>query len=124
MKNYLLVLFLSFSFCISSAQIVKLSPAGAGAEDSLILTFDATEGNGELVGQSKVYIHHGVVVSSPNGTDWNYVMGNWGQDDGIGEMTAVAGEDDKWQIKMAPSVRSYFGVPANENIFRISCVFR
>ena len=124
MKNYSIALLLSILSLTLQAQIVSLSPTGAGAEDSLVLTFDATQGNGELTGESKVYIHHGVVISGPNGTDWNYVIGNWGQDDGVGEMAPVPGETDKWQITMAPSVRDYFGVPANENIFRISCVFR
>lgn len=124
MKNIYLLLLLFATFTMSKAQIVNLDPATGGAEDEITLTFDAAAGNAELAGASKVYIHHGVVTSAPDGTGWTYVIGNWGQDDGVGEMTKVSGETDKWEIKMSPSVREYFGVPTGTNIFRISCVFR
>lgn len=109
---------------IVNAQIVRLDPSGGGADDEVRLIFDATQGNGELVGAAKVYIHHGVITDSPTGTAWDYVIGNWGADDGVGEMTRVAGETDQWEITFSPSVREYFGVPEGENIFRISCVLR
>ncbi|MGB0430877.1 MAG: alpha-amylase family glycosyl hydrolase, partial [Bacteroidia bacterium] len=116
---------LLFAACaVSNAQIVSLDPATGGAEDEITLTFDAAAGNGELVGASKIYFHHGVVTDAPDGTDWSYVIGNWGADDGVGEMTKVSGETDKWEIKISPTLREHFGVPAGTNIFRISCVFR
>ncbi|MFT6321026.1 MAG: hypothetical protein ACJAT4_001955, partial [Granulosicoccus sp.] len=124
MKNsYLLILFSFLSF-FSTAQMITLSPSGAGPDDHAILILDAAEGNGELIGASKVYLHHGVITDGPTSTSWQYVIGNWGADDGIGEMTPVAGETDKWQIDFTPSIRDYYGVPANEDIFRLSLVFR
>jgi len=122
-KTYFLILtFLITVF--SQAQIVTLNPSNAGADDAATIIFDATQGNAELVGASKVYMHHGIVISSPTGTDWNYVIGNWGEDDGVGEMTLVDGETDKWEIDFSPSIREYFDAPSSENIFRISAVFR
>ena len=122
-KSIFLTLFFLVSFQ-AIGQIVTLNPAGVGPDEPATLIFDATQGNGELVGASKVYIHHGVVQSSENGTDWNYVIGNWGQDDGIGQMTKVAGENNKWMIEFTPTIREYFGVPSTQSIYRISCVFR
>ncbi|MDA9774104.1 alpha-amylase family glycosyl hydrolase [Saprospiraceae bacterium] len=104
------------------SQIISLSPSSANPDQLVSLIFDANEGNSELSGADKVYIHHGIVLSSPDGTDWNYVQGNWGQDDGIGEMISLG--DDKWQIDFAPTLREYFGAADGENIFRISAVFR
>jgi len=109
---------------ISLAQIVSLSPTSVGPDDAVTLTFDATQGNADLEGATKVYLHHGVVTDDPEGTSWKYVKGNWGKDDGVGEMTKVSGETDKWEISFSPSIRDYFGVPNGENIFRISAVFR
>jgi len=123
-KNLIIFLLVTSSFFNLQAQMVSISPATAGPEEPVTLTFDATQGNGELAGEDKVYIHLGVVTSSATGTDWNYVIGNWGEDDGVGLMTPVDGEPDKWEIEFTPTVRSYFGVPAGVNIFRISCVFR
>ncbi len=124
MKKYFLCLAIVFSFNLLLGQIVSLSPSNVGADDTATLRFDASQGNGELVGASKVYMHHGVVTDSPTGTDWQYVIGDWGQDNGVGEMTPVAGMNDVWEIAFTPSIRDYFGVPNGENIFRISSVFR
>lgn len=107
---------------LSQSQIIKLTPNGANPDELVSLIFDASLGNGELVGVDKVYMHHGIVLSDPEGTDWNYVIGNWGQDDGVGEMTALG--DDKWEIVFDPSIRAYFGALETDNIFRISAVFR
>ncbi|MFN8338820.1 MAG: DUF4961 domain-containing protein [Saprospiraceae bacterium] len=120
-----LLTFLLFLFVLTiHGQIVTLTPTGAGPEQLVTLTFDANEGNKELLNASKVYVHHGVVTDKVNGTAWKYVKGNWGSDDGIGEMTKVQGQDNKWQFTLSPSIRAYFGVPSSENIFRLSCVFR
>ncbi len=124
MKNLLLTALCSILYVTGYTQIVSLSPSNVGPDDPVTLIFDASEGNGELAGASTVYVHHGVVTDSPTGTDWQYVIGNWGQDDGVGEMTQVPGETDKWQIEMTPSIRSYYGVPGGENVFRLSTVFR
>lgn len=125
MHRAILLTLISFVFTLTvNAQIVSLSPTSAGPEDEVTVIFDATEGNAELEGADKVYMHHGVVTDAPDGTSWQYVIGSWGQDNGIGEMTRVAGETDKWQITFSPSIRNHFGVPDGENIYRISCVFR
>lgn len=121
-----LILSLIFTCLLTSgfSQIIALIPQGVGPEQEATLVFDASEGNRELLNVSKVYIHHGVVTNSPTSTAWQYVKGNWGKDDGIGEMTRVPGEQNKWQISFTPSIRKYFGVPDGTNIYRIACVFR
>jgi glycosidase len=124
MRRGLLLLFAIFFSIGLSAQIVSLQPSNAGPDDFATLIFDANEGNGELGTATKVYMHHGVVTESQMGTAWQYTKGNWGADDGIGLMEPVVGQPGKWQIAFTPSIREYFGVPAGENIFRISAVFR
>jgi hypothetical protein len=110
-------------FCLGvNAQMVYIDPSSGGSEDEITLFFNAAQGNKELMGASSVYVHHGVVTDNANGTAWKYVKGNWGQDDGIGKMTKIG--TDLWQLKLSPNVRSYFGVPAAEKIYRISCVIR
>jgi 1,4-alpha-glucan branching enzyme len=103
---------------------VSISPANAGPEEPITLTFDASLGNKELVGATKIYAHHGVVTDKPTGTAWSYVKGQWGADDGVGLMTKVSGTSDTWELKISPSVRAYFGVPSTASIFRLSLVFR
>jgi 1,4-alpha-glucan branching enzyme len=106
------------------AQLISIEPATAGPEDELRIIFNAAEGRGELSGAAKVYMHAGVVTESPEGTAWEHVQGNWGADDGLGEMTHVSGEEDLWEITLSPSVREYFQVPEETDIFRLAMVFR
>lgn len=107
----------------ASGGIVTLDPAFPTAEEQLTITYDATKGVSGLKNAAKVYMHSGVVLSGPEGTAWNNVVGNWGQDNEIGEMTAVEGEPGKWQITL-PSIREYYSVEAGVPVFRLGMVFR
>ena len=117
-------LFLLFISSFSLGQIVTITPSTATGDDEVTLIYDAAQGNAGLVGEDKVYIHAGIITDAPDGTEWQYVIGNWGQDDGIGQMTKVTGEENKWQFTYTPTVRDYHSAPSSENIFRLSMVFR
>lgn len=117
------VLFYFLSIGFLTAQIVKISPSVASANDEIEITFDASQGTAGLVGASSVYMHSGIVIDKPDGTSWEYVIGNWGKDDGIGKMTKVEGSANLWSIKI-PNIRAYYGVPESTPVFRLSMVFR
>lgn len=119
-----LALFFSLTCSTIYSQIVKLSPANVSASDSVEVIFDATQGTKGLVGATTVYMHSGVITSSTTGTDWQNVQGNWGKDDGIGKMTKLPNEADKWSIKLKPSIRDYYKVANGTTVFRLSMVFR
>ncbi len=90
--------------------------------DSLRITVDGTKGGAtcQLAGSNKAYIHSGV-GTSPS-TSWQIVVGNWGQDDGVGLMTAT-GNPDEWSITM--HLYNYYGVdPNSDTIFNMGLVFR
>ncbi len=111
---------LGFSWS-ATAQIVSTTPANPTDSEEITLVYDATQGNGGLVGASSVYIHSGVILASQTSTDWSNVVGNWGKDDGIGKMTSLG--SNKWQIKINP--RSYYtGITTDKRIFRLAMVFR
>ncbi len=105
------------------AGVVVLSPALPTADEPVTIIYDASQGVSGLAGASKVYMHSGVVLSGPEGTAWNNVVGNWGQDNGLGEMTPVEGEPNKWQITL-PSVRAYYNLDNGVPVFRLGMVFR
>ena len=100
---------------------VTTEPAVPTADNEIRIIYDATQGTTELEGADKVYMHAGAILSSSSGTGWDVIIGNWGVDDGIGEMTKVEGETDKWEITLSP--RDYFSVPTDP-IYRIGMVFR
>ncbi|MFT7434468.1 MAG: glycosidase [Psychromonas sp.] len=120
-KTIILVL---FSVVSLSAQIVKILPLEASANQELELIYDAKQGTKGLVGATSVYMHSGVVIDRPDGTAWESVVGNWGKDDGIGKMIKVDGETDVWSIKLSPTAKSYYGVNFGVPIFRLAMVFR
>ncbi len=99
---------------------VSISPSFPTADEEITITYDATIGTSGLVGQSRVFMHSGVILSGPSGTAWQNVKGNWGDPASVGEMTSLG--NDKWQIKITP--RMYFGVSAGVRIYRIGMVFR
>lgn len=106
------------------AQLIRIQPENAGAADQVTLIYDAGQGDQNLQGESKIYLHAGVITSGTNGTDWQYVQGNWGEDDGVGLMRKVEDTDHQWSFTFSPSIRSYFQVPASQAIFRLALVFR
>lgn len=97
------------------------------AQYNLTITYDATQGTSTLQGAAKVYIHSGGndVAGPLDGTTWNYTVGNWGADDGIGEMTSLT--NDVWTITIDPV--AYYSLASNgpvlgASIQRIGMVFR
>lgn len=104
-------------------NIVVLNPALPTADEPVTITYDATKGVSGLQGAGKVYMHSGVVLSGPDGTVWSNRSGNWGQDDGIGQMSPVAGAPDKWQITL-PNIRQYYHIDNGVPVFRLAMVFR
>ena len=100
---------------------VSTDPVCFDDETEITVIYDATKGSTGLIGSSEVYMHAGVITEE-GGTSWEHVVGNWGQDDGVGEMTKVAGESNKWEITLTP--RSYFDVPDGTDIYRLGMVFR
>lgn len=103
--------------------VVSLSPNPTD-DQNITLTFRAAQGaTKSLTGVNKVYFHSAAITSSPTSTTWEKSRGNWGADDGVGLMTAVAGQANTWQITFNP--RTYYGVTdVNEDIYRLTYVFR
>jgi glycosidase len=106
----------------TSVAQVTTEPQFFNADTQVKIIYDATQGTSNLTGVSSVYMHAGVILSGPTGTSWQNVVGNWGQNNGVGQMTAVQGQPNKWEITITP--RSYFNVTAGVAIYRIGMVFR
>ncbi|MFN8395131.1 MAG: T9SS type A sorting domain-containing protein [Bacteroidia bacterium] len=87
-------------------------------EDSLEIVYDATQGQSGLAGATKVYMHSGAEMVPFGG--WQYPVGNWGQDDGIGRMTSLG--NDRWRIRILP--HSYYGYSASATPNGLFMVFR
>ena len=115
-----------FLFCllplIGLAQ-VSTSPSTIEIDQQITITVDinstATNCNG-MNNPNKVYLHSGVGTDSDA---WGVsVVGNWGQDDGVGEMTNNG--DGTWSITFVP--QTYYGLSTAEasTITKMGMVFR
>ena len=119
-KIYIFTLLAVFSL-IGYSQ-VTITPNPFEVDESITITLNvnstATDCNG-LSNPSKVYLHSGVGDTTD---PWTHVVGNWGMDDGIGEMTNQGG--GIWTISFVPE--TYYGLSASEaaNVVRMGMVFR
>lgn len=122
-KFYKLILFFVCSITVN-AQLLQWTPYFAKDTDSLTITFDATQGNGGLAGYTgDVYAHTGVITNLSTGSsDWKYVKTNWGVNTPETKLTRLG--TNLYEFKIKPSVRSFYNVPAAEQILKIAFVFR
>ena len=105
----------------TQAQVVSINPTFASQNDTVTVTFDATQGNAALIGVSPVYAHTGVITNkSTSPTDWKYVQGNWGTDDAKVKMTSIG--NNKFTLRYP--IKSFYGVPSNETALKLAFVFR
>ena len=101
------------------AQIVTTTPAFPTENDEVTIIFDATKGTAGLKGfTGDVYAHTGVTIG---GTAWQYAP-TWGDNSAKYKMTSLG--NDKWQLKITPSIREYYGVKSGETVTQLAFVFR
>lgn len=117
--SYPLQLASSYTICDNQSVLlnpgVLLSPEG----DSLTIIYDATQGQTGLVGAETVYMHSSFEYV-PFGGAVDPWVGNWGQDDGIGQMAALG--NNLWKITI--QLNAYYNIPAGTSINGLFMVFR
>ncbi len=121
MKSFSLSLFF-LSFSLSTfAQIVSLNPAFPQRDESVTITYDATQGSGGLIDVTQVYMHTGLITSESNSpSDWKFVVGNWGTDDPRVRMTNIG--NNKHQLTLI--INDFYEVPTSTEIEQLAFVFR
>ncbi|GGB85679.1 hypothetical protein GCM10007424_27190 [Flavobacterium suaedae] len=107
-------------FIISYTGFAQLttSPTPAVATGPVTLYFDAAGTPLESY-TGTIYAHMGVTVDDEQ---WQYVIGDWGQNDVQPALTPVSGT--VYQLEITPDLYSYFGVPTSSTISQICVVFR
>ena len=89
--------------------------------DFVTITYDASQGNQALQGESPIYIHCGLITSeSSDPSDWQHVMGNWGVADSDFQMTDIGDNLHQFSFQLD----TYFDLSPNEEVFELAFVFR
>ena len=104
--------------CNGNPVTISAVTSGTSSEDSLRITYDASQGVTGLVGASEVYMHSGIQTVPFGG--WEYVIGNWGANDGLGQMTSLG--NNIWEITI--HVEDYYAYPGGTNVIGLWMVFR
>ena len=123
-KLFLQTLLVLFAPLQIFAQVITTSPAFPIENQPVIITFHANQGNLGLEGyDGDVYVHTGVItVNSTSGSDWKYVVSNWGENIEKCKLTRIA--TDTYSLNIGPSIREYYEVPVEDTILKIAMVFR
>ncbi|MDP3462383.1 MAG: alpha-amylase family glycosyl hydrolase [Bacteroidales bacterium] len=126
MNSFRIFLIAIFLVSVSGlhAQLIVAEPPFPTENQQVVITFNAQEGSGGLAGYTgDVYAHTGVITNnSSGGSDWKYVVANWGVNIPKAKLTRIA--PDLYTLTIGPSVRDYYGVPASETILKMAFVFR
>ncbi len=106
----------------SDAQVVWTVPDFPTKFDDVTVYFDATQGNGALEGfLGDVYAHTGVITTeSVNGSDWRYVIGNWGTAD----VRVLMTREDENIYSLSYNITEFYGIPTSEEVLQLAFVFR
>ncbi len=120
-----LLTFITFFLCVIQTRAqITVTPVMPNDQDSIVLIFDAAQGNAGLAGYSgEVYAHTGVITNlSSSNSDWKYVKSGWGVNIPACKLTSLG--NNIYKLSIAPSIRNYYGVPAGETILKMAFVFR
>ncbi len=118
----LLLIIVGFTTIGSAGPLIWTEPAFPTKFDDVTVYFDASEGNGALNNfQGDVYAHTGVITDqSSSGTDWKYVVGNWGTADSRVLMTRVSAN----VYSISFNITDFYGIPVEETVLQMAFVFR
>lgn len=113
----LIIFFLTINL---TAQVVVSNPEFATESDSIIITFDAAQGDQGLMGYTgDVFAHTGVNTNIAN---WQYVIESWGNDATQPKLTRIG--TDLYQLVIGYP-RDFYGMTnPSETIIELAFVFR
>lgn len=112
---------LGFCALVASAQVTPTpDPIPKGYTGAVTIVFDATRGNGGMIGATKCYAHTGLITAaSTSDTDWKNVIGSWR---GATQPQLTSLGNNKWQLDI-PNIFTFYGVPETTDIKKLAFVF-
>ena len=125
MKRFCILAGLLVFLHAARGQELIVSPSFPQDTSTVTITVNCALGNQGLLnaGDTGVYAYMGLITdSSSNSSDWRYVPGNcvWGVANAAVRTTYLGNNQFSFAIH---NIRSYFGVPAAEVIYKIAILF-
>ncbi|MDR0419374.1 MAG: Por secretion system protein, partial [Prevotellaceae bacterium] len=124
MRKIFILIGITICANILSAQVVTTKPVVPTLSKAIEVTFDASKGTRGLMGYAgAVYVHTGVITNKSTGdNDWKHVVTKWEEDDSKFQLTNIG--EDLWRFTISPNIRSFYGVPNDEQVLKLAFVFR
>ena len=120
MRKIVLSLLALCALCVSAQVTPTPNPVPVAYTGEIVIVFDATKGNGGMVGATKCYAHTGLITSaSSSDSDWKNVIGSWRKTTQP-ELTSLG--DNKWEL-VIPNMYEFYGVPETTDIKKLAFVF-
>jgi 1,4-alpha-glucan branching enzyme len=115
--------FLCLIITSASAQVVTTNPIfPVDGNDSVIVFFDATQGNQGLNNfTGDVYVHTGIVTASASSTSWTNVVTTWGVANAAWKVTPLGNNKYKFKIN---NLRTFYSATPTQVIYKIAILFR
>jgi 1,4-alpha-glucan branching enzyme len=125
MKKFYFISGFLFLVYSSRAQELTAIPQFPVDNSSVSITVDCSLGNQGLYNYSNtndVYVHVGVITSaSTSSSDWRYVPFTWGTTNPAAKAISLGNNKYVYTIN---NIRSFFAVPASEQILKVAILFR
>lgn len=102
-----------------SAQITT-TPQLPIATKTVTVTFDSSEEGRLGYFTGDLYAHTGVIIEGK--TDWQHVIGDWGQNEKQPKLTHIG--DGIYELQISPDINSFYSVESGEKVTQIMFVFR
>lgn len=122
MRFFSFLAMLCLALQVANSQVVSTEPIFPTQDGDVVVTFDATKGNGALAGfTGDVYAHTGVITStSTTPSDWKFVVADWATDDPRIKMNRVG--TDLYQLSY--NIQDFYGFPESTEALQLAFVFR
>ncbi|MFZ0472251.1 MAG: alpha-amylase family glycosyl hydrolase [Bacteroidales bacterium] len=123
LRPKIFILLLLGTFVTLDAQVITVNPVFPTSSDAVVITFNADKGNMGLKDYAgdDVYAHTGVITDQSSG-GWKYVVAEWGTNLPKAKLIKVSA--NVYTLTISPSIREFYGVPADEKILKLAFVFR
>ena len=119
-----LYLLVALSLGVLAKAQITVDPAFPTQDQTVTITYDATQGNGELADCTcDIYVHTGLITeASTSPSDWQFVRTEWGTTNPDYALTQVAGQPNVHQITI--NIPAFYRYDAGTVVERLALVFR
>ncbi|PIP54366.1 MAG: hypothetical protein COX07_05725, partial [Bacteroidetes bacterium CG23_combo_of_CG06-09_8_20_14_all_32_9] len=120
-KIFCWIFFTVFLINTDFSQVLSWTPLYPTVNDTITIIYDASLGNGALLGITDVYMHTGVLTNeSVNETDWLHKPTIWGEADSTVLMEDIG--NNRHRIKF--HIKSFYQILSTEKTKELCFVFR